>query len=381
MSDVIFLIQENGDNLTLSKMSNKSYITEDQMQKLIADFPEMLPGDQINSANPRRWLLIGREIGIPAQEGAGDNWSIDVVLVDQDATLTLVEVKLGTNYEIRRKITGQLLEYAAHAIDNWKLETLITCFNKTWEKKDPANILTTFLGEEDDPDKFWEQVESNLRAGKIRLIFVADKLPDALKRVIKFLNRQMSQAEVYGVEIPQFGTEQGGSRTIVSRVTGQLERPVSPVLRATWDEPALFKRLQDTSGHEIVKIAATILDWAKDTTDRISWGSGTANGSFSPKVKSQGIDRQLFSLTTEEGGRVQFYFTGGSFYDNMPPFNTEPKRIELVSRLNNLLKEPVPAAKTRKSMWLSLFIFQDETKLAEFFQIMEWVIGEVNNPS
>ncbi len=44
MSDEIFLIQGNGESLTLEKMSSTDYIKEDQMQKLIADFPDVLLG-------------------------------------------------------------------------------------------------------------------------------------------------------------------------------------------------------------------------------------------------------------------------------------------------------------------------------------------------
>ncbi|MFI6681747.1 hypothetical protein [Kribbella sp. NPDC050470] len=55
-----------------------------------------------------------------------------------------------------------------------------------------------------EPDEFWSAVDSNLIAGRIRMIFVADVLPPELVRVIEFLNEQMSPAEVLGVELRQF---------------------------------------------------------------------------------------------------------------------------------------------------------------------------------
>ena len=48
------------------------------------------------------------------------------------------------------------------------------------------------------------QVETNLRAANLRLLFVADGIPDELTRVVEFLNEQMPRIEVLAVEIKQF---------------------------------------------------------------------------------------------------------------------------------------------------------------------------------
>jgi transposase len=37
---------------------------EDLLQKLLADYAQILAGEQINSQVPRRWLLIDREVGM-----------------------------------------------------------------------------------------------------------------------------------------------------------------------------------------------------------------------------------------------------------------------------------------------------------------------------
>ena len=44
---------------------------------------------------------------------------------------TLVEVKRGTNTEIRRTVVGQLLEYAAHASQTWTAEELRRIFEES----------------------------------------------------------------------------------------------------------------------------------------------------------------------------------------------------------------------------------------------------------
>jgi hypothetical protein len=78
LADCIFLIN---DDQTLVEMVSTSYDSEDLLQKLLADYPQILAGEQINSQVPRRWLLIDREVGIPGVEthivadGKGINFS------------------------------------------------------------------------------------------------------------------------------------------------------------------------------------------------------------------------------------------------------------------------------------------------------------------
>ena len=52
---------------------------------------------------------------------------------------------------------------------------------------------------EPDADGFWERVATNLAAARLRLLFVADDIPDPLERVVEFLNAQMDRIEVLAV--------------------------------------------------------------------------------------------------------------------------------------------------------------------------------------
>ena len=90
MADNIFLIQGEDQ---IVQMESQPYDSEALLQTLLAKFPDLLAGGQIDSASPRQWLLIKREMGIPAEEDAADRWSVDHLFIDQDAIPTLVEVK------------------------------------------------------------------------------------------------------------------------------------------------------------------------------------------------------------------------------------------------------------------------------------------------
>src|SRR5215470_6528724 len=69
-------------------------------------------------------------------------------------------------------------------------------------------------------DDFWLRVKTNLQAGRVRMVFVADVIPAELRRIVEFLNGQMDPAEVLAVEIKQF-VGQGNLKTLVPRVIGQ----------------------------------------------------------------------------------------------------------------------------------------------------------------
>src|SRR5689334_13424220 len=97
-------------------MAEEPYELEGHLQALIERHPNLLAGDQVDPATPRRWLLLSREAAVPTEEVGGGRWSLDHLLLDQDAIPTLVEVKRSSNREIRRMVVGQMLDYAANAV-------------------------------------------------------------------------------------------------------------------------------------------------------------------------------------------------------------------------------------------------------------------------
>lgn len=107
----IYTITSHGFDVAAAE----AFLTEADLQTLVAEHPELLAGDEMTPADPRRWLLVGREIGIPGTEDGVNRWAIDHIFIDQACIPTFVEVKRASNPEIRRAIIGQMLEYATHA--------------------------------------------------------------------------------------------------------------------------------------------------------------------------------------------------------------------------------------------------------------------------
>ena len=162
---------------------------------------------------------------MPDQEGGGSRWSLDHLFIDQEAVPTLVEVKRSEDTRIRREVVGQMLDYAANGVVYWPADRMRANFEARCasEGRDADEVFRESLGDDLEPERFWGEVEQNLRSGRIRLVFVSDVIPPELRRVIEFLNERMSPTEVIGVEIKQYVGD-GNLRTLVPRVVGQTEQ-------------------------------------------------------------------------------------------------------------------------------------------------------------
>ena len=234
MTERIYTWNQQGQ---LEPLEEERFATEAELQALIAEHPEVLDGEQIRPGDPLRWVLITREQGIAeSASDAAARWSVDHLIVDQDAVPTLVEVKRGSSAEIRRTIVGQMLEYAAHAARTWTADTLRRAFEESTNTRglDPSEVLGRLLMADGEPDAdgFWESVATNLAATRLRLLFVADDIPDPLERVVEFLNAQMAGIEVLAVEVKQF--KGNSNQTLVPRVIGRTAAsPRHPVGHGT----------------------------------------------------------------------------------------------------------------------------------------------------
>jgi hypothetical protein len=273
MSERIYTRDQQG---RLEPLEGERFEKEDELQALIAEHPELLDGTQIRPEDPLRWILIAREQGIAESSDAAARWAVDLLLADQDALPTLVEVKRGANPEIRRTVVGQMLEYAAHAARTWTADTLRRAFEESTDARglDPGEELGRVLqpvGEEGpDADSFWERVATNLAAARLRLLFVADDIPDPLERVVEFLNAQMAGIEVLAVEIKQF---KGDSRqTLVPRVIGRTA--ASPrsqgSRRSKLDRESFLNAFTNPEHHSV---AVRLLDIGNKSGAVLDWGS------------------------------------------------------------------------------------------------------------
>lgn len=288
----IYHLNEQG---SLEPMQEKPFDAEADLQKLVAEYPGLLSGEQMNPDNPRRFILIGREQGIADIIGGGHRWSLDHLLIDQDAIPTLVEAKRQSNSEIRREIVGQMMDYAAHATQTWNVGDIRQAFEKRVADagQDSDSVLSELLREEPDADAFWQRVDDNLRAARLRLLFVADGIPDELTRVVEFLNEQMPRIEVLAVEIKQF-LGATGSSMLVPRVIGRTSDAIAAPSRSSGSRrgEALNAQtlIESFSDEQIREAVGRLLEVARKHRTGFNWSpAGVSIRARCPASKSQSV--------------------------------------------------------------------------------------------
>ena len=373
MTGRIYLINDNSE---LMPMEETPYDSENLLQELIAKHPDILAGEQINSEKPRRWLLITREMSVPDQDDGSGRWSLDHLFLDQDGIPTLVEVKRSTDTRIRREVIGQILDYAANTVAYWPVEEIRAKFESrcTANEESPDDVLANFLGADQDNDSFWLQVKTNLQAGRIRMVILADTIPAELLRIVEFLNVQMDPAEVLAIEVKQFVGK--GVKTLVPRVMGQTEtarqkKTSSTTAGKQWNEASFFETLQSKRGADETNVAQTILNWATKNGLRIWWGKGDKDGSFFPVYDGKFGKNFLFSVWTY--GRVELQFQ----HMKKPPFEDDSMRWELAQRISAVTQETFTKDVLGKRPTFGLGLLVNSDWLGRFLSTFDWAIAEI----
>lgn len=377
----IYLIREDG---SLTEMSETPYDSEDILQELLAKYPNLLAGDQVDSGSPRRWLLVSRETVVPDSETGGGRWSLDHLFIDQDGIPTLVEVKRSTDTRIRREVIGQMLDYAANAVAYWPIEGVQAAFKARCQSEtlDPEKVLQDFLGPQ-DPLEFWQRVKTNLQAHRVRLVFVADVIPPELRRVVEFLNEQMDPAEVLALEVKQYLGD-GKLRSLVPRLIGRTEqaqqkKAAGDAQVRQWDEKSFFATLTDRGDDTDARVARALLDWGMRSMSYVWWGKGKQVPSFVPVL--QVIGDEYYPINVSVGfksPRVELGFR----HMTVRPFNTPEGQGLFLKRLAEVPNVKVEDDWVGRLPSLQLTTISEDVALRKFIDVLDWSVGEVrgHNP-
>lgn len=369
MSAAIYLLQ-NED--TLVAMSSAPYDSERLLQDLLAKYPDLLAGEQMDSETPRRWLLVSQELPLPSEEGGGGRWAVDHLFLDQDGVPTIVEVKRCSDSRIRREVVGQMLDYAANAVVYWPVEDLRARYEAA--SAGSSQVMGEFLGDGVDPGEFWQRVKTNLQAGRVRMVFVADRVPPELRRIVEFLNLQMDPAEVLALEVEQFVGS--GLRTLVPRIVGQTadaqrRKSAGTGTGRQWADSSFFEALEER-GPDATKAARQIQTWAKENGARIEYGSGRRTGSMIPTFTHLGRHYYLFAAYTY--GNIEIYF---QWLKGKPPFDDETKRLELLDRLNQVRGVDIPLDAINRRPSIRLDSLAESDVMKPFLGVLDWVLKEI----
>ncbi len=309
----VYKINPDGSTIPMTKV----YCADEtrELQDLLAKNLDLLPGDQINPEEPRRWVLVQREMGVPDPGSGKERWAIDFVLLDQDAIPTFVECKRFADTRARREVVGQMLEYAANGHHYWNRDQ----FQQLAEQSARARGMTleealqqaqVDINDEADVKDFFARAEENLRQGHIRLVFFLEEAPFELKSIVDFLNKQMERSEVLLVEARQYELE--GTRVVVPTLFGYTEearrvKRAAPVAagRRAWDEESFFEKVAADLGDDVFEHIYGLYTEMRAHGFQIRWGTGSQTGSFNVVVP-QISPRSVFTVRTD--GRLILNF-------------------------------------------------------------------------
>lgn len=181
------LIPDQGSEILLERIpltgaSGTSAYNEDWLQDLLYKHPQSLPITEINP------LFVGlvpicRELLTPAGP-------LDVLYATREGRLVVLEAKLWRNPEARRKVIGQILDYAKE-LSHWSYETLDAAIRAA-HRRDQGTARSLFdvvreqHGELDEA-QFIDAVSRSLRRGELLLLIAGDGIRENVGAITNFI--------------------------------------------------------------------------------------------------------------------------------------------------------------------------------------------------
>lgn len=223
-------------------MQPGSYENEAELHRLLATHPHLLSG-----ANEPEVSFVASELNL------GKAGKLDLLLVDQEGQPIVVEVKLAKNFQSRREVVAQALdyvsslgEYTAQELDDL-VEGALAAALQAWEEEGTGEFGRT-----------WKRCGSLLRAGELRVIVAMDSAPSELVRIMRFLNDH-SDLDIRLIEIAKYHDE-GGGELFVPNV----------IIRNTNIEDAPRKRVMSEALARVLSIYDATAEKEHKTTGRAS---------------------------------------------------------------------------------------------------------------
>jgi hypothetical protein len=150
---------------------DSGYADEAQLQAMIAEFPELLPGVSADS--------------FVCSEFNTNSGPVDLVVINsKDGSLTLVECKLARNPEVRRKIVGQIIDYAA-SLSKLSFEE----FHSRWLARGGADL--TSVDTQNGPLSLG--VTANIEGSRFTLLLAVDEINEPLKDMVVLVNKKTDE--------------------------------------------------------------------------------------------------------------------------------------------------------------------------------------------
>lgn len=195
---------------------------EARLQEIIHDHPHSLPIEEIDPHFAGA-IPICRELQL------GSAGRVDNFLLTRNALPILVECKLWRNPEARRKVIGQILDYA-RVLSRWTVSDLQ---REVSRRVSGGRDLTELMRSHDpefDEQHFNDSLSSNLRRGRFLLLIVGDGIRQDVESITEYLQAHAGLHFTFGlVELAIFEVE-GGGFLVAPRVLARTSTIVRNVI-------------------------------------------------------------------------------------------------------------------------------------------------------
>lgn len=336
---------------------------EAELQNLLIESPSLIPIDEIREGVSPLVFAVS-EFGLP---GSGNT---DILAFSSDGDIAIIECKLAANPESRRKVIGQILEYAAYlwGMTYQEVDSRI----QGLRDKNLADLIEEAVAGEWDKASFQDGVEQSLTSGAFTLIIVVDDINEELRRIIRYVNEcSKSVFSLHALEVRRF--QAGGIEILVPQLHGLSAKPsTTEGKRKKWTKDEFFRVLSENVEPGIVTIVEDLYEWGENTADRIWLGTGVGTGSFTFHYLKQGKTISVFTVYTNGKLTLNYGWLSGQItQEALQQFHQRISEIPTFRR--------IPAD---FSKWPALRIadaFKGLEEIQKFKQAVEWLRDKVGS--
>jgi hypothetical protein len=159
-------------------------------------------------------------------------------------------------------------------------------------------------------------------------------------------------------------------------LTSKISGPRGTGGAANWTPERFFAALHERKNDAAAeKAARRLLEWSQQNADKIYWGAGTRDGSFSALVQWN-PERVANAFVVWTYGSLELGFAYLKVY---PPYVDDGKRRELLAQLNAIKGFNLPADSFNRRPTVPLGLLADEHEFNQFAEIMRRVLDDLRN--
>lgn len=304
------------------------YDSEKALQEIIHEHPALVTG-----------TLPGQSDNVVAcRELDGGPGPADVVVLDGNGNLTLVECKLARNPEVRRKIIGQVLDYASRI---WQMD--VDEFALAWANASGGVSPFEALGDEDGAIR--SSVAENLADARFRIVLAVDGINPDLQRIVEFLNRITVPAT--GIIALEFARATAGTTEVLIPTTFgtdfvEAKAAADPAARRpNWTEEQFYAHCEATYPAD-TNLARRLVQTLLERGFVLEGGTGKTGPSlnFGLKTSGYGLRWPVGVAARKEGVTVEVRFAD---YKRLPEL-----RETLAGAVEAIPGIPIPVGTVRE---------------------------------